>query len=73
MEEFKTGLRFSSAQLGEKMRLLPTKNRTADMNQRLEAKDPVIFSGTVHYNLDPFGEFDAKPLVGWVDREDEGS
>ncbi len=43
------------------------------MNQRLEAKDPVIFSGTVHYNLDPFGEFDAKPLVGWVDREDEGS
>ncbi|CAK9072989.1 unnamed protein product [Durusdinium trenchii] len=23
-------------------------------------QDPVIFSGTVHYNLDPFGEFDAE-------------
>ena len=26
-------------------------------------KDPVIFSGTVHYNLDPFNEFDAATLV----------
>ena len=27
-----------------------------------QTKDPVIFSGTVHYNLDPFNEFDAATL-----------
>ena len=31
-------------------------------------QDPVIFSGTVHYNLDPFGEFDAEKCVRALQR-----
>lgn len=36
---------------------------TARRAMGIITQDPVIFSGTVQYNLDPFGEFDEKSLT----------